>query len=255
MSDPQRPRESPWARPEPPPEPPRRRRLGLWLWLGLLATVGGAFVLAAALLPAERGDMDWTNALRLFGVLALVSSGLVSARRIDFSRTARMVAAWAAIFVVGVTAYTLRDDIARLGRRVGQALVPDRAAADGPRGLVIGRGEDGAFYVVGLVNGAAVRFVVDTGSTDIVLSPADAERADMHPSANAFSLPSQTANGVGYGAPATVDTLSVGPIRMTDLPVQINKAPMGASLLGMSFLRRLESFEIRGDRLYLRGKA
>jgi aspartyl protease family protein len=216
--------------------------------------VGGAFVLAAALLPAERGDMDWTRALRLFGVLALVSSGLVSARRFDFSRTARMVTGWAAIFLVAVTAYALRDDIARLAGRVGQALNPAHAVANGPHGIVIGRGDDGAFEVIGKVNGAPVRFVVDTGSTDIVLSPADAERAGLHPSEDAFSLPSQTANGVGYGAPATVDSLSVGPIRMTDVPVQINKAPMGASLLGMAFLRRLDSFEVRGDRLYLRGQ-
>lgn len=250
MSEPQ----SPWARPTPPPEPPRRGRVGLWLWLGLLAVVGGALLLAAALLPAERGDMDWTQALRLFGVLALVSSGLVSARRLDFSRAARMAAGWAAIFLVVVTAYVLRDDIARVAGRVGQALVPAHGVADGPRGLVIGRGDDGAFYVIGKVNGAPVRFVVDTGSTDIALSPADAERAGLHPGDDAFSLPSQTANGVGYGAPATVDSLTVGPIRMTDVPVTINKTPMGASLLGMAFLRRLESFEVRGDRLYLRGR-
>jgi aspartyl protease family protein len=249
MSDPQ----GPWSRPAP-PKPVRRARLGLWLWLGLLVAVGSAFLAAAALLPVDRANMDWAQALRLFGVLALVSSGLVSARRVDFPRTARMVASWAAIFLVAVTAYALRDDIGRLARKVGQALVPDQAVADGPRGLAVGRGEDGAFYVIGKVNGAPVRFVVDTGSTDIVLSPSDAERAGLHPSEDSFSLPSQTANGVGYGAPATVDSLSVGPIRMTDVPVQINKAPMGASLLGMSFLRRLDSFEVRDDRLFLRGR-
>jgi aspartyl protease family protein len=250
MSDPQ----GPWSRPAPPPKPARRGRLGLWLWLGLLAGTGAAFLAAAMLLPAERGDMDWTQALRLFGVLALVSSGLVTARRFDFPRTARMVVGWAAIFLLAVTAYALRDDIGRLAGKVGQALVPEHAVAEGPRALTVGRSEDGAFYVIGKVNGAAVRFVVDTGSTDIVLSPADAERAGLHPSADAYSLPSQTANGVGYGAPATVDSLSVGPIRMTDVPVQINQAPMGASLLGMSFLRRLDSFEVRDDRLYLRGR-
>jgi aspartyl protease family protein len=250
MSDPL----GPWGQPAPPPKPARRVRLGLWLWLGLLVAVGGAFLVAAALLPADRADMDWGRALRLFGVLALVSSGLVTARRFDFFRTARMVAGWAAIFLVAVTAYALRDDIGRLARKVGQALAPDHAVADGPRGLAVGRGEDGAFYVIGKVNGAPVRFVVDTGSTDIVLSPTDAERAGLHPSDDSFLLPSQTANGVGYGAPATVDSLSVGPIRMTEVPVQINKAPMGVSLLGMSFLRRLDSFEVRDDRLVLRGR-
>jgi aspartyl protease family protein len=208
--------------------------------------------LAAWLLPADRGDLDWAEALRLFGVLALVSSGLVSARRVDFSATARIVAGWVAIFLVAITAYAMRDDVVRLARKVGQALVPAHAMADGPHGLVIGRGDNGAFEVIGEVNGAPVRFVVDTGSTDIVLSPADAERAGVRPSPGVFDLPSQTANGVGYGAPATAASLAVGPIRMTDVPVSINKAPMGVSLLGMAFLRRLESFEVRDDRLYLR---
>jgi len=225
------------------------------LWLGLLAIVGGGFLLLAWLLPADRGDTDWSQALRLFGVLALVSSGLVSARRFNLAATARIVLGWVAIFIVAITAYALKDDAVRLALKVGQALVPAHAMADGPHGLVVGRGDDGAFDVIGKVNGASVRFVVDTGSTDIVLSPADAERAGLRPSENAFSMPSQTANGVGYGAPATADSLSVGPILMTDVPVSINKAPMGVSLLGMSFLRRLDSFEVRDDRLYLRGRS
>lgn len=244
----------PWSPAPPPPQPPRRARLGLWLWLGVLAATGGVFLLAAWLLPADRGDMDWSQALRLFGLLALVSSGIVSARSFDLSRTARMAAGWVAIFLVAVTAYALRGDAVRLALEVGQALVPAHAVADGPRGLAIGRGDDGAFDVIGEVNGAPVRFVVDTGSTDIVLSPADAERAGVRASQDAFYLPSQTANGVGYGAPATAASLSVGPIRMTDVPVSINKAPMGVSLLGMTFLRRLDSFEVRDDRLYLRGR-
>jgi aspartyl protease family protein len=250
MSDPQ----SPWGRPSPPSKPPRHAHLGVWLWLGLLASVGGGFLLLAWLLPADRGDTDWGGALRLFGVLALISSGLVSARRFNLAATARMVAGWAAIFIVAIAAYALRNDAGRLAREVGQALIPAHAVADGPRALVIGRGDDGAFEVIGKVNGAPVRFVVDTGSTDIVLSPADAERAGLHPQAGSFSLPSQTANGVGYGAPATVDTLSVGSIRMTDVPVSINQARMGVSLLGMAFLRRLDSFEMRDDRLYMRGR-
>ena len=242
----------PWS--QAPPPKPRRPRLGLWLWLGLLAIVGGGFLLLAWLLPADRGDTDWSQALRLFGLLALVSSGVVSARRFNLAATARIVLGWAVIFIVAITAYALKDDVVRLARKVGQALVPAHAVADGPHGLVIGRGDDGAFEVIGKVNGAPVRFVVDTGSTDIVLSPADAERAGVRPSDGAFDLPSQTANGVGYGAPATADSLSVGPIRLTDVPVSVNKAPMGVSLLGMSFLRRLDSFEVRDDRLYLRGR-
>src|SRR5947209_3550124 len=101
--------EGPWSR----PPAPRPSRKGLWIWLGLLALVGGGFLLAARLLPAESADLDWGRAMRLFGMLALVSSGVVSARRFDLGATVRAVAGWAAIFAVLIVGYAMRDDIMR----------------------------------------------------------------------------------------------------------------------------------------------
>jgi aspartyl protease family protein len=134
------------------------------------------------------------------------------------------------------------------------AIFPEFAVADTPRSVVVGRSEDGGFYVMGEVNGARVRFLIDTGATEIVLSPADAARAGLDTAQMDFSHPTETANGVGYGAGTTVERLEVGPIRLTDVPVAVNQASMSASLLGMSFLQRLESFEVRGDELILHGK-
>ena len=116
---------------------------------------------------------------------------------------------------------------------------------------MVERSEGGGFYVVGQADGVQVRFAVDTGASDIVLSPDDAHRIGVDPSTLKFSAPSETANGVGYGAPIVVKSLTVGPIRLTNVPVTVNQAPMSASLLGASFLRRLSSFEIRGDQLFL----
>ena len=59
---------------------------------------------------------------------------------------------------------------------------------------------------------------------------------------------------IRVGALGVVDSLEVGPIRLTRAPVEINRAPMSSSLLGMPFLKRLESFEVRGDQLILRGR-
>ena len=47
-------------------------------------------------------------------------------------------------------------------------------------------------------------------------------------------------------------TLSGSTVALSDVAVSINQAPMDESLLGMSFLRRLKSFEVQGRRLYLR---
>jgi aspartyl protease family protein len=44
----------------------------------------------------------------------------------------------------------------------------------------------------------------------------------------------------------------VGQIRLSGVPASVNRAPMSTSLLGMAFLKRLDSFEVKGDQLTLR---
>jgi aspartyl protease family protein len=114
---------------------------------------------------------------------------------------------------------------------------------------------NGNFYVLGSVNGAPVRFLIDTGATDIVLSPSDAGRLGVDTAALVYGREAETANGAGYGASFKADSLTVGQVALTDVPMVINQAPMSASLLGVAFLKRLDSFEVRGRRMYLRWRA
>ena len=251
----QGPHHGPWG-PERPPDPPARRlrvRPGAWAWLALLAGAGVLVLVLTILVPGQTpGAQDNFEVMRLVGLAALVSSGLLTVRRIDLGKAARGAAAWAAILILLVLGYADRADIADIGERLRAALFPAFAVARSPHEMVVGRSEGGAFYVMAEVNGAPVRFLIDTGASEIVLSPADAARA--HVSTDGAPQPSETANGVGYGAVATVDSLAVGPIRMKDVPVAVNRAPMSVSLLGMSFLRQLDTFEVRGDEMILKGK-
>jgi aspartyl protease family protein len=131
------------------------------------------------------------------------------------------------------------------------ALIPGYAVATEPGVLVLSESADGHFHVFGEVNGARVSFLIDTGASDIVLSPADARRAGIDIEALNFDRIYQTANGLGRGATATLDTLSIGPIALSDVRVSVNQAEMRQSLLGMTFLKRLAAFRIEGNRLYL----
>jgi aspartyl protease family protein len=245
----------PWG-PEQPPAPPPQRlsiRPGAFIWLGLLAGAGLLVFLLSILVPGQTlGGEDNFAVMRLLGLAALVSSGLLTIRRIDLGRAVRWAAVWVAIIILLVIGYADRADFIDIGDQLRAALFPAFAVSRSPREMVVGRSDGGAFFVMAEVNGAPVRFLIDTGSSEIVLSPADAART--HVDTAGATLPSETANGVGYGAVATVDSLTVGPIRMRNVPVAVNKAPMSESLLGMSFLRRLESFEVRGDEMILKGK-
>ncbi len=187
-----------------------------------------------------------------FGLLALVSSGVVFASRRRLGEAARHALIRGAVIVALVLGYTFRDELLAAGQKVRAELIPAYAIATGPRTLALNQSDDGNFYVMGAVNGTPVRFLLDTGASDIVLSPADAGRLGIDLAALKFDRPYGTANGVGYGASLTVDRLAVGPIRLSQVPVSINQAAMDSSLLGTTFFRKLDAFEIRGRRLFLR---
>jgi aspartyl protease family protein len=118
--------------------------------------------------------------------------------------------------------------------------------------LALSESADGHFYVMGEANGTRIRFLIDTGASDIVLSPSDAARLGIDVTALDFSRAYQTANGLGQGASYRLDNLAIGPIALMDVPVSINRSEMSSSLLGMSFLKQMASFEIRDRHLYLR---
>lgn len=114
-------------------------------------------------------------------------------------------------------------------------------------------GENGHFMTRVAVNGATVNFMVDTGASTVALSEADARRAGFRLETLDFDTDVSTANGMVKAARITIDRIEIGGIRMEDVDgVVMPKAALTGSLLGMSFLSRLRSFEVRDGILYLR---
>lgn len=242
---------NPWERDPPPGH--QRRSLGLWLWLGLIAGVGLLvwFLSSQFAYQSTSGD-DWAHIIRLMGVLALVSSGLIFLRRINVRETARNIAIWVGIAAILLLGYSFRNEFAGLGDRIMGELLPHQAIETGDRELRINAGVDGHFHVVAHINGAPVKFLIDTGATDIVLSREAAARAGYDVDNLRFTRRYRTANGIGYGAPIRLDNIAIGPVGFADMPASVNDAPMSSSLLGISFLERLRSYEVRGSVMLLR---
>jgi aspartyl protease family protein len=231
--------------------PPDRTRLIIWI-CSMLA-IGACVWLLAAQFPGEIStDRNGPYLAASFAILALVSGRLVFRRRINLAEAGRHAGIWIAIAAVLMIGYTLRDDMANLGARVRAELIPGYAVEAAPHTLVLTQNGNGEFVAIADVDGTPVRFIVDTGASEIVLAPGDAERAGIPLSSLHFIADFETANGIGRGAPYTLSELKLGPVMLFNVPVSINEAPMNASLLGMTFLRRMDSFEIQGRRLTLR---
>ena len=245
----------PWRRNEPEKPPPAPRGRGL-VWLVMLAVVGAIVMLLFKAFPgAIQSADDWSRVAYAAGLVVLVSAGLLRARGIDWGEKARHVVAWIGIIAVLAVGFAYRDELGAVVQRVRGEFSSGYPVATAPREVTVSQDDTGSFFVMGRVNGQLVRFLVDTGSSETVLSPADAARLGIDTSALSFDRAAETANGVGYGAQFKADSLAVGPIVLSDVPMMINKAPMSSSLLGLTFLGRLESFQVRGHRLYLKGRS
>lgn len=249
MSDPN----SPWHR-DPPPRS-YNPSLRLVVLVALVLVLGfGLWKLSQAFPGRADTDFDTAQFINLAAFGVLIASGLVFSRQITLKESLRNLSLWTGIAAVLVLGYSYQDEIADAALRVRAELVPSYAVTRNAKELIITADDSGAFVVYGRVDGAPVKFVVDTGASDIVLAPQDARRLGIDLDGLNFTSQFETANGVGRGAPSTVESLAIGPIRLEHVPVSINAAPMDSSLLGMAFLQRLQSYSVTGRKLTLRAR-
>jgi aspartyl protease family protein len=248
MSD----RDGPWRR-NPPARSGRDGARSIFRFVLLLLAGGLGLWMLAGLFPGRlASDDDRAYLGRALVVVALLASGLMFSRRIALATVVRNIAIWAGVAAVVILGFTFQDELRDAAFRVRAELFPGYPVVTDSKTLVLTESSDGHFHILGEANGTRVNFLIDTGASDIVLAPADARRLGIDVRALSFSRVYQTANGIGRGAPFTLESLTIGPVRRAHVAVSINQAEMRDSLLGMSFLQSLSSFEIRGRKLYLR---
>jgi aspartyl protease family protein len=151
----------------------------------------------------------------------------------------RQAGLWALIFIGVIAAYGLWSDIQ------GSVMPRQTVFAEDAR-VEVPRSPDGHYHMVLEVNGTPVRFVVDTGATDIVLSAADAARVGIDTGELAFVGAARTANGTVSTARIWLDEVRLGSIADTGVPAVVNGGEMTGSLLGMAYLDRFAEVRI-GD--------
>jgi len=125
--------------------------------------------------------------------------------------------------------------------------VATRAASD--RVL---RGADGHYWADVQVNGRAVRMMVDTGSSAVVLTLAEAARLDLTPAPGAFTQTLQTAAGPVRAARVRLDRVEVAGARLPAVDALVVERGLPHPLLGMSFLGRLSGFHATPEGLTLK---
>lgn len=179
----------------------------------------------------------WRWILRITAVVAVVAAMLPLARQLGF--------------------LSLRHGTSDITR---QSVGSERSGFDGPGteksgpvSVRLRRASDGRFTTRAIIDGAPLDVVIDTGATNVMLRSSDAQSAGIDVDRLTFDTAIATANGTTYAAPARIRVLQIGLLAVNDIDVLVAKpGSLNDNLLGMSFLRRLASYDLAGEFLTLR---
>ncbi len=230
-----------------------------WLALFILA-------LAAMLLVSNESGMIAGLDSDVFGYVALllalavfVGGGLLGSYRGRIGSMTRDAVTWLALGLGLVTIYAYKDELMPIAARVVGELLPGSAmtveqSSGGLTEVKIRKRLDGHFTATTKVNGKSISMIVDTGASTIVLTPEDAKKAGIDVSGLTYRVPVITANGRTVAARVRLNEVAIGPLDRKDVDALVAQpGALTQSLLGMSFLSRLRSYEFSGDFLTLRG--
>ncbi len=103
------------------------------------------------------------------------------------------------------------------------------------------------------MNGRVVTALVDTGASTVAINKSTARRLGLNVTPNDFIYEANTANGIAKMAITTIREIQIGRVivRNVEAAVLEDKALSG-TLLGMSFLKRLDGFTVTDGDLILK---
>ena len=230
-----------------------------WLALFILA-------FAAIMLVADESGMIAGLDSTTFGYVALglalivfIGGGMLGSYRGRAGSMVRDAVTWLALGLGLVALYAYKDELMPIAARVVGELLPGSAmtveqSSGGLTEVRIRKRLDGHFTANVDVNGTSISMIVDTGASTIVLRPEDAKKAGIDIDRLTYRVPVLTANGRTLAARVRLDRVAIGPLDRNKVDALVAQpGTLTQSLLGMSFLSRLRSYEFSGDFLTLRG--
>jgi aspartyl protease family protein len=230
-----------------------RRRL---LWLLLIG-----ILIAILILIAQRGvgtvgplsTSDFGSLSYKILILVFLGAALLTMFRERFTQAIFAALLWVVVGLLLVIGYSYRFELSDVADRVLAELIPGHVISHG-RSVEVARTSAGDFDLTAQINGARLPMVLDTGASSVVLTHDDAKAAGLPLEVLNYTVNIDTANGRTRAAPVTIDRIAIGGLEERSVEALVMQpGQLRTSLLGMSFLNRLQSWQVNGDRLILRG--
>jgi aspartyl protease family protein len=230
------------------------RRILLWvllLCLTLAVLVGVSRDHESVL--GRLSSEDFASLIVKIGGLVLIGGAVLAIFRDRFSHALESALIWVVVALLLVLGYTYRFDLRDISDRVLAELMPGRTVSRA-RTVELVRGNTGDFQIATEVNGKVMAMVLDTGASTVVLTNEAARAAGLPLEMIKYTVNVDTANGRARAAAVTLDRIAIGGIVERSVPALVAQpGQLKTNLLGMTFLNRLQSWEVRGDRLVMRG--
>jgi aspartyl protease family protein len=186
------------------------------------------------------------GSLYLLMAAMLVLGGLIN-RREPLAKMVVMALAWVAIFGGGFVLFTFRDDLHLIAQRLKTEATGEPIVAG--REVRIPMAIDGHFWVEGRINGAPVKFLVDSGATVTTIDRVTAVRVGAS-IGEARDQMVRTGNGMIRVSRGRAQSLEIAAIEREDVGLHIVDGD-DMNVLGMNFLSSLTRWSVEGRWLIL----
>ena len=186
------------------------------------------------------------GSLYLLMAMMLVLGALIN-RREPFAKLFVMALAWVAIFGAGFVVFTFRDDLGFIAQRLKTEATGAPIVAGSE--VRIPMAVDGHFWIEGRINGAPVKFLVDSGATVTTIDRASAVRAGVEMSDDRDQTV-RTGNGFIKVARGRAQRLEIAAIERENVGLHIVDGD-DMNVLGMNFLSSLKRWGVEGRWLIL----
>ncbi|WP_321341671.1 TIGR02281 family clan AA aspartic protease [Breoghania sp.] len=232
------------------------RFVNLLMLLVLAAIIAGAAVYFFAFWdPTDVSEATLDRSGPAFVKLAII--GLVLAASMIFARprlgeVLNAIILWGGLGLILVAGYSMRFELEDMAYRVMGSLMPGMAVEQGDGTVALARDRSGHYVVDASVNGASVRFLVDTGASMVTLSARDARAAGIDVANLHFGAVVSTANGRSQVAPVRISKLEIAGATLSNIRAFVARDGMlDTSLFGMNALDRFSSWRVEGGRMIL----
>ena len=232
-------------------------------WLPWIALIVGGFALLFRTEAHGLTGLDETQFSQLLiaaTLVAFIGTSVLAGYRGRVAKLARHLGVVALLGVCVAGGYTYKSEMAELALRITSELMPPGETQSveprqaGETAVRIRRRGDGHFVAKLKIGANSLNALVDTGASTVVLRAADAKAIGLDVERLSYTVPVQTANGIAYAAAVRLSQVAIGSLALDGVDALVARpGALKESLLGISFLRRLRSYEFSGDFLTLRG--